>query len=376
MKKSPDSFMRARLLALYLLSLASVSGSILAWQGESTSIPLSLLWPPLGLGAAAIAGAALRERFLGLLERNARARVRALTGICYGAVVLIVSLGLLSGSRDAARGGTSILRVLQLLFLLLTGFSRGDLGALVNALALTSTSLLAGGPGAAVSATLLGSILVFFLTADHATRTLTEFPVEQLPPSGPILGVGAAAAFVIAVLLAGFFWLVPPAPYAPLQKAGAIRPLPAGELVGLLSNLMLVAIVSTVGVYLLLRFGGAGGSIPTEDPVAEFVSPQRKTVRPEAAPYREPRGSVKDWRARIVALYVKTAEQLAKWGRRRKSFQTPREFARSLAPAAASAELAELFGRARYGPDELTRAEFEQASRISREILDHHRRRS
>jgi len=374
-KKSPEPFMRARFLALYVLSLGSVSGSILAWQGKDAFFPLSLLWPPLGLGAAAIAGAALRERFSGLLERNARARVRALLGICYGAVVLTVSLGLLSGSRDAARSGASILRALQLFFLLLTGFGRGDLGTLVNAFALTSTSLLAGGPGAAVSATLHGSIVVFFLTADHATRTLTEFPVEQLPPSGPILRAGATAAFVIAVLLAGFFWLLPPAPYAPLQKAGAIRALPAGELVGLLSNLMLVVIVSTAGFYLLLRFGGAGRSISVEQPVAEFVSPQRKTARPEAAPYREPPASMKEWRARIVALYVKTAQQLAKWGRRRKSSQTPREFARNLAPASASAELAELFGRARYGPDELTRVEFERASLVAREILDHHRRR-
>jgi hypothetical protein len=376
MKKSPYSFMRARLVALYLLSLASVSGSILAWQGESGLSPLSLLWPPLGLGAAAVAGAAFRERFSGLLERNARARVRALTGITYGAVVLIVSLGLLSGSRDAARSGVSILRALQLVFLLLTGFSRGDLGTLVNAFALTSTSLLAGGPAAALSATLHGSILVFFLAADHATRTLTEFPVEDLPSSGRILGIGASAAFMIAVLLAGFFWLLPPAPYEPLQKAGAIRALPAGELTGLLSNLMVVAIISSLGIYLLLRFGVAGRNISVEEPVAEVVSPQRKTVRPEGARDREPQAPMKEWRGRIVALYVKTAEQLAKWGRRRKSFQTPREFARTLAPAAASSELAELFGRARYGPDEPTRAEFERASRVSHEILDHHRRRS
>ena len=39
-----------------------------------------------------------------------------------------------------------------------------------------------------------------------------------------------------------------------------------------------------------------------------------------------------------------------------------------------SAELTELFCRARYGADEMTEAEFESATRASREILDHHRR--
>jgi hypothetical protein len=353
-----------------------VSGSMLAWLGEKALSPLALLWPPLGLGAAAVAGVALRERFSGLLDPYSRARVRALAGLAYAAVVLIVGLGLLSGSREAALGGCSILRVLQLFFLLLAGFGRGDLGTLVNAFALTSASLLAGGPGAALSATLHGSILVFFLAADHATRTLTEFPVEKLPPSGRILGVGASAAIVTAVFLAGFFWIVPPAPYAPLQRSGAILALPADRLVGLLSNLMMVAIVATVGFWLLLRFGGAGRSVGGEEPDVQFVSPQRTTARPEGARYREPGASMKEWRSRIVLLYVKTAEQLAKWGRRRKSFQTPREFARSLAPAAASAELAELFGRARSGPCELTEADFERASRASREILDQHRRRS
>jgi hypothetical protein len=92
--------------------------------------------------------------------------------------------------------------------------------------------------------------------------------------------------------------------------------------------------------------------------------------------YREPVVASREWRARIVAIYSKTMEQLTKWGRRRKAFQTPREFSRTLAPEAAAVELADLFGRARYGPDDVTEAEYERVSRACREILEHHRRRA
>ncbi|MBV8880597.1 MAG: DUF4129 domain-containing protein [Planctomycetaceae bacterium] len=375
MKRIPDAFIRARLVALYLLSLAAVSGSILTWEGPGAFSPLLLLWPPLGLGAAALAGAALQDRLAGLLDRFTRAKLRSVGGLAYGAVLLIVSLGLLSGSRDAARSGCSILRALQPAFLLLAGFGRGHLGTLLNAFALTSTSLLAGGAGAALSATMHGSLLAFFLAADHAARTLTEFPVEQLPPAGRTLLRGAVPALVIALVLGATFWQLPPAPYAPLYKAGAIATVPAEKLVGLLSNLVVVVIVSALGFYLLLRFGGGGRNVSSDEPAVDFVAAERGSAAKPAGPYREPAVSMKEWRARIVALYGKTAEQLAKWGLRRRPSQTPKEFARTLAPAGAAAELADLFARARYGPGEMTEAEFERASRASRELLDGQRQR-
>ena len=77
-----------------------------------------------------------------------------------------------------------------------------------------------------------------------------------------------------------------------------------------------------------------------------------------------------------MKLYVRTTEQLARWGRRRRSFQTPREYAGTLAPAGAALELTELFSRARYGREDLSESDYERASQVSREILDHHRRRS
>jgi hypothetical protein len=375
MRRSPEAFLRARLLALYLLSLAAVSGSILAWHPHQARSPLFLLWPPLGLGAAALAGETLHDRLSSLLDRHARTRIRSVSGLAYGAVLLVVSLGLLSGVSGAATEGCSLLRGLQVVFLLLAGFGRGHLGTLINAFALTSTSVLAGGPGAAVSAALHGSLLVFFLTADHAARSLTEFPVDRMPAAGPLLFRGIAPAALLLALLSAFFALLPPAPYAPLQKAGAIATIPAGQLLGLLTNLGIVAILSTVAIYAVLRFGGGGKGGPAEEPPVEFAAARRETEKAGGARYIEPPVERKEWRARIVALYVKTAEQLAKWGRRRRPYQTAGEFARSLAPAGSAADLSELFGRARYGGEPMSEADFERASRLCGEILDHHRRR-
>lgn len=375
MRRSPEAFLRARLLALYLLSLAAVSGSILAWHPDRARSPVFLLWPPIGLGAAAVAGAALHDRLSSMVDRHARTRIRAVAGLAYGATLLVVSLGLLSGARGAAEDGCSLLRGMQAAFLILAGFGRGHLGTLINAFALTSTSLLAGGPGAALSAALHGGLLVFFLTVDHAARSLSEFPVETMPPARPTVLRGVASSATLIALLGGFFALVPPAPYAPLQRAGAVVALPAGQLLGLLTNLVFVGILSTIAFYALLRFGGGGRAGSAEEPAVEFAAARRRTERSGGARYVEPPVSMKEWRARIVQVYGKTAEQLAKWGRRRRPHQTPLEFARTLAPAGAAAELGELFGRARYGRDELSEADFDRASRLAKEILDHHRRR-
>jgi len=375
MKRFPEAFLRARLVALYLISLGAVSGSLLAWGPDRAFAPLPLLWPPLLLGAAAAGGAAIHDRLAGLGDRQVRVRVRSLTALAYGALLLLVSLGLLSGSRKAAEEGCTVLRLLQPLFLLLAGFGRGHLGTLVNAFALTASSLLAGGPGAAASATLLGALLPVFLSADRAVRMLSEFPVEELPPVREILGRGILPALPIAAGLGIFFWLAPPEPYAPLRSSGAMASLPAGRLAEMVGNLVLVAVVSTAAFYLLLRFGVGGRGASAIEPSAQIVPARRKAEPRSSAPYREPAPSPKEWRTRIVALYVRTGEQLGKWGLRRRPWQTPREFARTLAPAGPAAELADLFSLARYGGGELTEADYDRATRASRDLLEHHRRR-
>ena len=376
MRRQPTDFLRARLLALFLLSLGAVDGSILAWRPDRATSLLFQVWPPLLLGVSAVVGASIYERLAGLADRHVRERVRAAAGIVYGAILLLLTLGLLVGHRAAGERGLVILQGLQALFLLLAGFGRGYLGTLLNAFALTAASILAGGTGAAVSTTLLGGLLVFFLVADHAARKLTEYPVESLPPAGPILARGALEALAVSALLGGFFTLFPAAPYARLARgAASAATIPPERLAGLLVQLLLFAVVSAIAFYLVLRLGGGAGDSDAEPERVAPVPARRSSQPVSGARSVEPAPSTKPWCLRIVKLYVRTTEQLARWGRRRRSFQTPREYALTLAPAGAALELAELFSRARYGREELSQADFDRASQASREILEQYRRR-
>ncbi len=372
MRRHPEALLRARLAALYLLSLAAVYGSYLAWQPGLLFKPKTIAWPPLVLAAATFAGAAIHDRLGSLGDRHVRGRLRAVTGILYGGVLFLVCLGLLAGQPDSVELGGSMLRTLQPAFLLFAGFGRGHIGVLVNAFALTATSILAGGPGAAASVVLHGGLVAFFLVVDHAWRMLTEYPVDTMPPAGPTLGRGAVNGLLVGSALAAFFHFVPAVAYAPLQRAGLAAPLPPDRLVSLLGNLMFVGIVSGLSFYFLLRLGtGRGGA--TDGPVVEIVSARRRAELKSEALYTEPAEAMKGWRGRIVQLYVRTTLQLARWGRRRRPYQTPSEFARTLSPAGAAQELTDLFSRARYGPQDLTEADFQAASRAAQELLAHER---
>lgn len=372
MRRQPTEFLRVRLVALYLLSLAAVYGSMIAWRPD---LPWHQMgWPPFVLGAAALAGAAIHDRLSGLADRHVKARIRAVAGIVYGGALFLISMGLLAGHRDATQGGVEILQLLQPAFLLLAGFGRGYLGALINAFVLTAASVLAGGAAAAISATLQGGLLAAFLAADRAARMLSEYPVDLMPRPGPLLAKGAVQALLVTAALAAWFWIFPAAPYAPLQQAGAGSSIPADKLAGLIGNLAFVGAVSAFAVYLVLRLGGGGLGGEAEAPMVAIVQARRRAQKASGSAFAEAVPSPREWRARIVKLYVRTTEQLAKRGRRRRSFQTAREFARTLAPAGAAAELTELFSRARYGSEEMTAADFESAERASRELLDRQRR--
>lgn len=376
MRREPVVFLRARLVALYAVSLVAVYGSLASWRPDLLSEPFSLAWPPFVLAAAALGGAAIFERLSAIADRHVRARIRSVAGIAYGGALFLISLGLLAGNRTAADGGVSLLRAFQPAFLLLAGFGRGYLGTLINAFVLTVTSVLAGGAGAAVSVTLHGSLLAFFLAADHACRQLTEYPVDAMPKAGPLLARGAVQAAVVAAGLAAWFAFVPARPYTLLLASGAVPDVPADRLAGLLGNLLFIAVISAVAVYLALRWSGSRRGDDPEAPIVAIVQARRRSERSEGTGYVEPAPSLKEWRTRIVKLYVRTTDQLARWGRRRRPYQTALEFARALAPAAPSEELTELFTRARYGREEMTQADFDRATRASREILEHHRKRT
>ena len=110
-----------------------------------------------------------------------------------------------------------------------------------------------------------------------------------------------------------------------------------------------------------------------ETPASRTVAARRALERRAAAVPPPDVPDPKGWRARVVKLYVRLAEQLSRLGVRRGATQTPREFSRTLSPEAAAAALTEIFGRARYGDRELSEEDFNAASAAGAEILGHFR---
>lgn len=353
---SASPFLRARLAALYLLSLAAVLSALLAWRPAWIEGPLRRGIPAVALALAALGGQAAHDRLALLSERVGRGRFRALGSAVHAAVALVGFLALFARQADVARGAVWALVLLQPLFLLLAGLGRGHQGTLLNAVLLTVFAALAGGPVAATAVVACAVLVPLFLAADHHARLLLDYPVREAPARGPLLRDALPPALGIGALLALFFYWKPPAPFeafADVLPAARIEP---GVLARLLLELLGIAVLAGVGFYLLLRWsgggGGAGGDL--EGPAVEA----RRRPEPAAAEggtsKEAPLGGLRE---RVVRIYVRTLERLARSGRRRKPSQTPAEFARGLEPAAAAALLTELFTRARYGNEELNEAD-------------------
>jgi hypothetical protein len=372
MRRAPLSLLRARLLALFAFSLVATYGSALALHPGRLERPVERIWPAAALAAGALGGAALQDRLAFWVERAGRARLQAAGWLIWGAVFLALVLGAFLGARgrEAVDASVTLLRVSQPAFLLLAGLGRGSVGALANAFVLSGSAALGGGIAAALTLTAGSGFLAFFLGVDHHARQFSDYPVDSAPGEGAALRRSARWALGIALPLAVFFAAVPPRPYAPFEAAAPGGPgLPPDRLAELLGHLFLIAVLASAGFYLLLRFGTRGGGAAPEGRV-EKVAARRK---PEPAPppaATVPAGPVGGWRSRIVRLFLRTAERLGRLGRRRRPEQTAFEYARTLPWPDAARALAELFVRARYGPEEPSEADYQAAVRASRDVLD------
>lgn len=357
MRSLPLPFLRARLAALYTLSLGAVVGSMLAWTPGALAHPVRGALPGLGLAAAAVLGVLIQDRLSGVLERTARGRIRFVIGSAYAMTLALILSGLMDGSAGA---GVLIFQVLQGGALLGAGLGRGHLGTLVNALVLTGFSVLAGGPGAVVAVAVYGGGLTAFLAADFAARRLSEYPVEELPSVWPVLREGLAGSAGMVLALLGFCLWIPPLPYEPLQRSGTLPSLPAGGLRDLYLDLLTITALGAGGFWLALRWGLGGGLSRAEED-AEVVA--SRSLEEPSAPASPPRPveEVGGLRGRVIRIYLELCEALARTGLRRRRTWTPREFAARLEPAEAADRLTELFARARWGPSELAPGDVEAA---------------
>jgi hypothetical protein len=368
----PAAYLQARLVALFLLSVGAIYGAYLGWDPARLAHPANLAWPPIAVGLAVVAGAALDDRLSSVAERTGRGRLRAVGGIAQGSVFFLALLGILAGEPSAVATAIVLLMLSQPFFLLLAGLGRGYVGTLLNALALTLVAALGGGERTVVAVLSHAAFLVFFLVTDHAARKLADYPVETVPPVGVLLGQGLVPVAVATGVLGAFFALVPPQPYTPLKRVGGAAPLPAGELAQLLLEVGVIFAVAGIAFYLILRFatgrGREGGDVLAEKVLArgraEPSPPRAQGETPDAA----------GWGARIVRLYVRMGKELARLGVFRRPDQTPRDFARKLAPEGAVEGLTDVFMRARYGELEMSEEDFKSAQAASRSILDHFRR--
>ncbi len=369
MRRLPLAFLRARLVAVFLISLAAVESSLLAWAPSRLSDPLLLVGQPLALALAAVFGALLFERLAGLLERAGRDRIRFVIGACYGTLLLLVGMGWIAGSRDSIEAGGSIFRLLQPVALLTAGLGRAYLGTLLNAFILTVYAALAGGPAATAALALHGGLVVFFLVADFAARRFSEYPVQEIPRAWPLLREGTGWAAAAGLGLLGFCLWVPPLPYEPLSRTGAVPALPPSQVLDLLLNVLGACLIGAAAFWVALRWGLGGARDGVTEDVDRLASRSRaeQLRTPPSAPPAEGNSG---WRGRIVRYYLDLLARLARRGLRRPPSLTPREFALRLEPRASSEQLAELFARARWGAEEPGEQDFEAARKAGEALLD------
>ncbi len=368
MSGASGGFLRARLGALYGLSLAACYTALGAWRPSWIDRPWRAAVPALALGLAAVAGQALQDRLTQLAERVGRSRFRAAGATAHGLVMMLGLLGLLLKLPTSASGAVRALLLFQPFFLLLAGLGRGQQGTLINAVALTAFASLAGGPLAAVAVVLCAMGVLIFLSADHYARLLIEYSGADAPVPRLLWREAVAPAAALGAALSIFFWLAPPRPLAVVVQAMPGATASPDVVLKLLLHLLGISIVAGLLFFLLLRWSGRTGE-SEGDADFEKAAARRRPEPPSPALPLPPEPPLEGWRSRVVRVYVKALEQLARWGLRRRPSQTPAEFARQLEPEGDAAALTALFTRARYGAEELSEAEFQEAERAAQSVL-------
>jgi hypothetical protein len=336
---------RARLLALYLVSLVAAASADLAWQPPSL---LRLVGLAAGLGLALSLGTLLADALSAVGSAGVRLRARLL------ALVLVPLPSLLAvavawTAPSLAPLAASALVLVQAA-LLLVGESLGlTLLALWGALFLSLVAAARGGlPGAVAFASLLVLAGVCF-ALDHAISRLAIRPGVPGPTPVRVVADALRLLAVPALLLVLSLWLAPS--WSPATSAGAGVRLPeAPEVRRAYQWLVLAALAGMGALTLVLRWlRGREGEAPPLAELAETQVVAEELLDPPSlddARYSAPRG-------RVIRAYLRFLARAREAGLRLDRCLTPREIERRVVrPEQPLDQLTALFMDARYGPVE------------------------
>lgn len=348
-------------LLSYLLSLHAAAHALLAVA------PQDILPVAVGLALALLVGDMIHSRLGKFRELRLRVRVLAAVWFVYGSALFLALIAVKEGDPALLQVATRTLVVFQAGYLLFAGGGRGYLGVHQNALALVCLAGVAGGLIASAAFAGYAALVVLWLVLDNHAR--------KKAPAGVAWGAALPLALLTGATLGGLFTLVAPRPYEPLTLPRVVV-VDRAQLEAIYRELltMLIGVLATgVVLFLLLRWlrrrVPSRLSLPEE---AVEVEARRGPIQRRQRGRRAGRMDWRGWRARVVRLYLSFLGRASRFGLVRKGAQTPAEFAADL-PAPAD-RLTGIFMRARYGPRDVSEADFREADWARKAVLEELRR--
>jgi hypothetical protein len=363
-----ETLRRVRDIALYLLSVTSVSHALLGWEGGFlSSVAAHVAWA-VALGCAT-ASAELVSPYLAAVDEVPRDRLRFFVALVYlGMAVPGLLLTALQPNPVLGRLLVPALAAAQLPLLALTGLDRSRRGPVANAAVLALFACLPGGPLAAAAAVSLVGLLGVFLVAEHWYGTLSSYPAGEGLWTPRALREAAVSVGPVVAGLACYLYFQAADPMG--GGAFRLRATRAPLEVRSMSMVLLCWIAGASALYLAGRMLIRGSS---RDPAAiEVPDPLRGGVeRLEPGPPPPAVRAGRGLRGRVVRAYLQFLEAAGAAGLTRPPGTTAREFATTVAlPAGPLSALTEAFAAARYGQKEPTIADAEHAEACARRLRE------
>jgi len=276
---------------------------------------------------------------------------------CFHGLFIIVVLSVLPYDPDPAlRLALGALIPFQVGLLLCAGASRGWVGGHANAAALVAVALIPGGKTAAAALLGYGPILAVWFTIDQALRTGTRLRHA--------LATAIPSAAMLFFLLSALLLAAPPRPIAGSRTPGAAVGPVSGLVQGPSAFQLLLLFSVAIGLSMAALYLWRASRTEAKRKAIAIPSEERPAEPPPIARHLY---TAEGWRGRVIQLYGNFLDKARRRGLRVRPDWTPREIAIRL-PAPAQT-LTTIYERARYGPDDLDRADHEAALQSARETL-------